>query len=197
MAINHITSEEYAQFKSINRSQKIDAMEMYLIGDDGNRKYNMQEVGLYVFGDVNYSFTVSLIHRCYNFAGQNGGKYRKGCKFERTYGYRVTRKDLEDFIGKYPNGTFENGVTFEDFLIARVENARNSVSMGNGNGHPTNDNNNSVNNDADSVIGCGSISLFILVIMFFKGWLFEHWVISLILCFCVFAGISALKSKEE
>lgn len=124
---NMITSDELAQFKSLAVKKKVDSMELYLIGANGY-KYNMQEVGARVFGDENYSYTVSLIHRCYNFAGQNGGKYRNGCKFEQTYGYRVTRKDIEAFVKKYPNGTFSNGVTFEDFLRTRVNSSQKSTS---------------------------------------------------------------------
>lgn len=111
--------DELNQFKSLAVKKKVDAMEAYLIGINGNR-YNMQEVGARVFGDENYSFTVSLIHRCYNFSGQNGGKYRNGCKFEQMYGYRVTRKDIEAFVRKYPNGTVSQGNKFEDFLKARA-----------------------------------------------------------------------------
>lgn len=119
MARNIITNDELEQFKRIAIKKKVDSMELYLIGSNGYR-YNMQEVGAKVFGDANYSYTVSLIHRCYNFAGQNGRMYCNGCKFEQTYGYRVTRKDIEAFVAKYPNGTFNNGVTFEDFLKKRA-----------------------------------------------------------------------------
>ncbi len=126
MANNVITEDERNQFRSIAFKKKADSMELYLIGRNGY-KYNMQEVGEAVFGDANYSFTVSLIHRCYNFSGQNGGKYRNGCKFEQKYGYRVTRSDIEAFLKKYPNGTFNNGVTFEDFLLTRLKSAQNSV----------------------------------------------------------------------
>ncbi|WP_237266322.1 hypothetical protein [Thermoclostridium stercorarium] len=115
MMNNKITEEEFYQFKKLPVQKKIDSMEAYLIGING-RRYNMEEVGGMVFGEENYSFKVLLIHRCYNFFGQNSGKYAPGCNFERNYGYRVTRKDIEDFVNTYPNGTFDIGITFEDFL---------------------------------------------------------------------------------
>lgn len=123
MSANMTKRDEFSQFKNLSAKKKVDSMELYLIGCNGY-KYNMQEVGERVFGNENYSYTVSLIHRYYNFSGQNGGRYREGCSFERTYGYRVTRKDIEAFVRKYPNGTVDKGVTFEDFLITRVKNAK-------------------------------------------------------------------------
>ena len=192
MAVNDISNDEFAQFKSINRNLKIEAMEMYLIGNNGY-KYNMQEVGKALFGDENYSFTVSLITRCYNFAGQNGGKYRNGCKFEKTYGYRVSREDIEAFVRKYPNGTFGNGVTFEDFLIARVESSRNRGSTQFNEEKSITVNGNSDGDGRDELIGCGFFSFIILVIMFFMGWLFKHWLISLFLISSVILGLISLK----
>lgn len=128
MANNYITDDELHQFKNLPVKKKIDSMEAYLIGVNGVR-YNMQEVGLLVFGNENYSYTVSLIHRCYNFSGQNGAKYKNGCKFEKIYGYRVSRRDIEAFVKKYPNGTYDKGITFEDFLKSRVNAANKSSSV--------------------------------------------------------------------
>lgn len=118
-----ISDVEWSQFNSIPKKQKIDCMEAYLIGKDGKVYRNMQSVGALVFGNEN-SFTVSLVHRCYNFSQQNGGRYKNGCKFEQTYGYRVTRRDIEAFVNKYPHGTFNQGITFEDFLMTRLKSNR-------------------------------------------------------------------------
>ena len=115
----NITEDELRQFKSVPVDKKVVCMALYLIGSP-TRRYNMQEVACRVFGQENYSFTVSLIHRCYNFSGNNGGRYRNGCSFEQTYGYRVTPKDIEAFVKQYPGGTFDKGITFEDFLLARI-----------------------------------------------------------------------------
>ena len=57
-------------------------MEAYLIGINGH-KYKMKEVGARVFGDENYSFTVSLIHRCYNFRGKMAGNIAMGVNLRR------------------------------------------------------------------------------------------------------------------
>lgn len=122
MSNNIISNEEFYQIKGLDVQKIIDSMEAYLIGYNGY-KYNMHEVGKMVFGHENYSFTVSLIHRCYNFFGKNSGKYTPKCAFERKYGYRVTRNDIEAFVVTYPNGTFNLGITFEDFLINRVKSA--------------------------------------------------------------------------
>lgn len=216
MVNNMITSDELAQFKSLAVKKKVDSMELYLIGANGY-KYNMQEVGARVFGGENYSYTVSLIHRCYNFAGQNGGKYRNGCKFEQTYGYRVTRKDIEAFVKKYPNGTFNNGVTFEDFLRTRVSSTQKSTLS------------KSVQNQRQSaprqnqqvqripqqqynyqsqgytktpmtnqklrgiMIAVGSLGAGILLIMFLSGNLFRYWIIALIILFITLRAFGSIK----
>lgn len=210
---NMITSDELAQFKSLAVKKKVDSMELYLIGANGY-KYNMQEVGARVFGNENYSYTVSLIHRCYNFAGQNGGKYRNGCKFEQTYGYRVSRKDIEAFVKKYPNGTFNNGVTFEDFLRTRVNSAPKAPSKQQRQSVPRQNNqvqrmpqqqfnyqNTGYNNDSmmdkqfrGGMIAVGSIGAGILLIMFLSGNLFRHWIIALII---LFITIGAFESTNE
>ncbi len=207
MASNMITSSELAQFKSLAVKKKVDSMELYLIGANGY-KYNMQEVGARVFGDENYSYTVSLIHRCYNFAGQNGGKYRNGCKFEQTYGYRVSRKDIEAFVKKYPNGTFNNGVTFEDFLRTRVNSAQKAntpkAAPKQQRQSPLKQNqqvqripqyqidykNTGYNNDPlkdrkfkGTMIAVGSAGAGILLIMLLTGNLFRHWIIALLVLF--------------
>lgn len=213
---NMITSDELAQFKSLAVKKKVDSMELYLIGANGY-KYNMQEVGARVFGDENYSYTVSLIHRCYNFAGQNGGKYRNGCKFEQTYGYRVTRKDIEAFVKKYPNGTFNNGVTFEDFLRTRVnssqkatspksaQNQRQSVPRQNRQvqGMPQQQYNYQSSGYSNGpmmdkkfrgiMIAVGSVGAGILLIMLLSGNLFRHWIIALIILFITLGAFGSTK----
>ena len=123
---NYITDDELNTFRSLSLKDKVDCMEAYLIGVNG-RKMNMAEVGSYVFGNENYSYTVSLIHRCYNFSGQNGGKYRNGCQFEKNHGHRVNRLDIETFIRTYPNGTYDNGITFDQFLLLRVKGVGNAA----------------------------------------------------------------------
>ena len=192
MVSNTITQEEFSQFKSLSRKKKVDSMEAYLIGVSG-RRYNMQEVGAMVFGDENYSFTVSLIHRCYNFSGQNGGRYRNGCRFEQTYGYRVTRKDIEAFVKQYPNGTFSNGVTFDEFLTARANRARSVPAPSQRRSVPTpkeqkspplvdyqNYNYQPSGDNRFLLIAMGSISVLILLFLLMTGGLFKHWIISLI-----------------
>ena len=211
MVNNDITIEEFNQFKSLSFEKKVDSMELYLIGDDRYKRYNMQMVGLRVFGDENYSFTVSLIHRCYNFSGQNGGKYRNGCKFEQATGYCVTRSDIEAFIKKYPNGTFNNGVTFEDFLITRIRSKgsqyntssvpqyarssapiRQSVSQQNTdpfnqqyNYYPQNYGKNRISTERSKMLmtGLGCIGILILLVLLISGGLFRYWIISLIILF--------------
>ena len=116
MINNIISQDEFNVFKGISTENKVRSMELYLI-----EGYNMKEVGCKVFGKDDRSFSVSLIHRCYNFSGKNSGKYRKGCEFQRYYNYQVSRKDIKEFIYKYPTGTFYNGITFEDFLIDKVK----------------------------------------------------------------------------
>ncbi len=124
MGKKEISIDEFEQFKALQRSDPdkiIDCMELYLIGD-GVRTYNMNEVGAIVLGiEENGSFKVSQIHRIYNFSNSNQGRYRNGCKFEQTYGYRVTREDIEAFTDMYPDGTTEEDITFDDFLLARVQ----------------------------------------------------------------------------
>ena len=118
----NVTMNDINSFQYVSRKQKVDAMTLYLIGDNGV-VYNMQEVEGIVFGRGT-SQTVSMIHRCYNFSDRNGGRYRNGCWFEQQYGYRVTRADIEAFVKKYPNGTYQNGVTFDEFLLSRVQTAQ-------------------------------------------------------------------------
>lgn len=203
MTGNMITSEEFAQFKSLAFKKKVDSMAYYLIGENGYR-YNMQEVGKRVFGDQNYSYTVSLIHRCYNFSGQNGGKYRNGCNFEQAYGYRVTKKDIEAFVKKYPNGTFNNGVTFEDFLRTRVNSAQRVSPQMQSAPRPNQQQYNyqdpGYNNDPMAtlklkalmaVFGC--IGAVILIIMLLSGNLFRHWIISLIILFFTIGAFASIK----
>ena len=213
---NIITSDELAQFKSLAVKKKVDSMELYLIGANGY-KYNMQEVGARVFGDENYSYTVSLIHRCYNFAGQNGGKYRNGCKFEQTYGYRVTRKDIEAFVKKYPNGAFNNGITFEDFLRTRVNSSQKSTSTKPAQNQRQsaprqnrqvqrmpqqqyNYQNSGYSNDPmmdkkfrGIMIAVGSVGAGILLIMLLSGNLFRHWIIALIILFITLGAFGSTK----
>ena len=47
-------------------------------------------------------------------------KYRKGCKFQLEHNYIVSKNDIEEFIKRYPRGTFGNGITFDDFLIEKI-----------------------------------------------------------------------------
>lgn len=216
MASNMITSDELNQFSGLSVKKKLDSMELYLIGANGY-KYNMQEVGARVFGDENYSYTVSLIHRCYNFAGQNSGKYKNGCKFEQTFDYRVTRKDIEAFIKKYPNGTFNQGITFEDFLKTRINSAKSAqlkpqkqtiprqtqrvVQQHQRNIQQYNEqnynysNNNQMSNERVKplMIGIGSISILLLLILLVTGGLFRHWIISLIVLFITIGAFGSLK----
>lgn len=116
---NILSEEELSQFKALAFGKKIAAMKMYLLGN-GEIRYNMSEVGQAVFGGENYSYTVSLIHRAYNFSGNNSGRYRSGCLFEKKYHYRVTGKDIEAFVRTYPDGTCQKGITFESFLLSRL-----------------------------------------------------------------------------
>lgn len=207
MASNIITGDELSQFRSLSVKKKVDCMELYLIGSNGY-KYNMQEVGERVFGNVNYSYTVSMIHRCYNFAGQNSGKYRNGCNFEKTYGYRVTRKDIEAFVRKYPNGTFNNGVTFENFLRARVNNVKKTTQKSVQKRQTmvrkkqyNSKTNNYANFDRFTeeeqvkmvMLATGGMAALILVIMFLSGKLLEHWGIALILFLYMAGAFGACK----
>lgn len=124
-----MSADEFNSFQRIPYKTRIDCMTLYLIGDNG-RTFNMQDIGEMVFGDKNASFTVSLIHRMYNFEGKNGGKYKNGCKFEKTYGYRITRQDIERFVYAYPNGCKDSSVTFEQFLISNLNQRNNNVQNG-------------------------------------------------------------------
>ena len=108
MVNNTISQDEFNVFMGISNETKVKVMELYLI-----EGYTMNDVGYEVFGKDDRSFTVSLIHRCYNFSGRNGGKYRKGCKFQLEHNYIVSRNDIEEFIKIYPRGTFGNGITFD------------------------------------------------------------------------------------
>lgn len=215
MANNYITNDELKQFRSLSKKKIVDSMEAYLIGVNG-QKYNMQEVGAMVFGSENYSFTVSLIHRCYNFSGQNGAKYRRGCKFEQTYGYTVTRKDIENFVRKYPNGTFAQGIIFDDFLKTRInlpaakpqnQNVQRRIppvqQAYTPQYNPTNDRyidkeNNQPNNATLRlmVIVQGSIGVLILLILLVTGGLFRHWIISLIMLFFSLGSFSMLNDYK-
>ena len=199
MGNNYITDDELKQFKSLPFKKKIDCMEAYLIGVHGV-SYNMQDVGIYVFGQENYSYTVSLIHRCYNFSGQNGGKYCEGCKFEQVYGYRVTRRDLESFVKKYPNGTFERGISFEDYLLSKVKDAKQSESVpvsrtvkddfpkstryyqtSFGDKIITNRNKLEVlERIRYLLVTLGSVGLLVLLLLLMSGNLLEYWVVALI-----------------
>lgn len=203
-----ITNDEFRQFKSLATKKKVDSMELYLIGANGCR-FNMQEVGAKVFGDDNYSYTVSMIHRCYNFSGQNSGKYRNGCKFEQMYGYRVSRKDIEAFVKKYPNGTFNNGVTFEDFLRTRLNNTQKFTQQV-FSGQPEqvkqqyNYQKNNYIDDPDVnrqlkgiMVFILSVGTLILLIMFFSGNLFKHWIVSLIVLFFTIEAFVILKDNDR
>lgn len=191
MAGNIITEEESAQFRSLSVKKKVDSMELYLIGANG-RRYNMQEVGAAVFGDANYSYTVSLIHRCYNFSGKNSGLYRDGCRFEQTYGYKVTRRDIEAFVQRYPNGTFRNGVTFEDFLRTRASAAQRAPAEQYG--QPAQwDGQMDTAKMKSTMIIAGGIGALILLIMFLTGNLFKHWIIAIVVLLFTLGAFTSLK----
>ena len=167
----NISEAEWKQFRSVPAKEKIDCMETYLIGVPG-RRYNMKEVASLVYGNENYGFKVSMIHRCYNFNGQNGSKYRNGCKFEQTYGYRVTRKDIEAFVRKYPDGTFNKGITFEDFLLTRIKEPGKTYSEASSvqaEEQPPNDRMRFI------LIGIGSIGILIILLIFASGGFLKHW----------------------
>lgn len=114
---NDLTSNDIQNFKHINEHDKIRCMDAYLIRGIGN----MQDVGMSVFNNRNASHTVSLIHRAYNFSLRNGGRYKNGCAFEKQYNYRVSINDIEVFVRAYPNGCWQGGYSFEQFLIERAE----------------------------------------------------------------------------
>ncbi len=124
MSINY-TDNDRKKFKSFSEKQKIDCLETYLIGHQG-QNYNMTQVGEMVFGESS-SYDTSTIHRAYNFDGDNKGLYKKGCRFEKTYGYEVTRRDIEAFVKKYKNGTLDLNITLEEFLLTRIGNVKKQV----------------------------------------------------------------------
>ena len=214
MASNYISDDEMNQFRSIPFKRKADCMEAYLIGRNG-RRYNMQEVGALVFGDQNYSFTVSLIHRCYNFSGQNSALYRNGCRFEQTYGYRVTRKDIEAFLKQYPNGTFQTGVTFEQFLKSRVNSGNRAAGRAtaqtvnrpdrpaarpqSGKRPPANSPSMYDSEPMDRekmrrwLIAVGSIGALVLLMLLVTGGLLRYWVISIIVFLLTLGAFSMVK----
>ena len=109
-----ISESELQQFRSFDPALKANVMEAYLI-----RGMKMNEVAK-LFFNSDYSFDVSLIHRCYNFSDRNSGRYSANSNFVRKYGYRVTKRDIEEFINIYPDGTFKQGITFDDFLLKKI-----------------------------------------------------------------------------
>jgi hypothetical protein len=109
-----ISESELQQFRAFDPTLKANVMEAYLI-----RGMKMNEVAK-LFLNSNYSFAVSLIHRCYNFSDKNSGRYSANSHFVRKYGYRVTKRDIEEFINMYPDGTFKQGITFDDFLLKKI-----------------------------------------------------------------------------
>lgn len=198
MPNNVISADEFSQFRYIPIEKRIDCMQIYLIGINGVR-YNMEETARKVFGKSNDSFTVSLIHRCYNFSGKNSGKYREGCLFEQKYGYSVTRRDIEDFVKKYPNGTFQMDMTFEKFLLMRKDtenyNVRNQPRSKNvqKNQKIIADNAKDTNETNDFGIIIFIIGVIGLLILLFTGNIFEHWIISIVLFLMVWVGIDDMK----
>lgn len=125
-----IKTDEMRRFKSLSVKQVCDSMGLYLIGTSVGT-YNMKDVERMVFGAENLGYTVSLIHRVYNFAGKNRGRYKKGCAFEKKYGYQVTTADTIAFVQTYPDGCAGTSITFEQFLTSRVNNARNKQTVTN------------------------------------------------------------------
>ena len=204
-----ISENEFNTFCSLDFKTRANCMEAYLIGLN-NRMYNMEEVGSLLFNNKNYSFTISLLLRCYNFSGKNGGNYKNGCSFEKKYGYRVSRQDIEALLSTYPDGIFNTNITFEQFLISRVNNAINinqpqsynqvqnqNIDMLNNNFFQQNNSKNTNNStfSADDglgiVFGIGAaLAFIILVIMLFTGNIFHHWIISLICLFIIVASFS-------
>ena len=156
------------------------------------------EIGRKILNDKNGSFTVSLIHRCYNFSGKNSRKYREVCKFEQTYGYRVTRRDIEDFVRTYPNGTFQTGITFEDFLKTRIGRAPQNTAESDSEYWAPDEldlsdysSKKRSSNDEEDALGAGLlviVSIIVLIILFRTGGLFKHWIISLI-CVIMLVGV--------
>jgi len=196
-------------------------MEAYLIGING-RKYNMEKVGAMVFGNKNYSWKVSLIHRCYNFSGDNSGRYGPGGQFERTYGFSATREDIEDFVMTYPDGTFDLGISFDDFLLEKMNEEiiqepeiqsiprtnpyrynvpnSNSYSYAQNSGAYNYGDNQAYKEGTGVMIAIGCVCAVILLILLFTGNLFKYWVLSLIvLLFTIgaFGAISILQDDDS
>jgi len=198
-----ISEEEIYHFRKIPVQDKIDSMEAYLIGVNGH-KYNMEQVGAWIFGGDRPSFTVSLIHRCYNFTGVNSGKYAPGCEFERKYGYRISREDIEAFVLTYPNGTHHLGIHFEDFLKDRINNARARAPKGEHipSSKPLqfdvpNSNTNGYGEKTEYrgegmlfFVGMGLLGALILLFLFLTGNLSRRWPISLTVLFFTIGGLS-------
>jgi hypothetical protein len=131
----------------------------------------------------NYRFKISALLRCYNFSGKNGGNYKSGCSFEKKYVYRVSRQDIEALLSTHPDGLFNTDITFEQFLISRVNNARNinqpqsynqvqnqNIDMLKNNFFQSNNSNNITSNDNEVMVmvlgSTVSLGFIILIIMF-------------------------------
>jgi len=93
---NIISESEQQQFKSFAPALKASVMEAYLI-----RGLTMKEVAQLYFNSE-YSFAVSLIHRCYNFSDRNSGRYGPNSYFVKKYKYKVTREDIENSLINIP-----------------------------------------------------------------------------------------------
>jgi hypothetical protein len=119
----NFTDNDFNNFRRFDFETRADCMELYLIGKN-NCTYNMQEIGELVFKNKNYGRSVSVITRYYNLNGVNSGIYKNGCSFEKKYGYRVSRQDIEALLRTYPDGLYNTDITFEQFLISRVNNAK-------------------------------------------------------------------------
>lgn len=124
------TDNDWNEFTRHNSKEKINVMCRYLLINGANMKI----VGTDVYGDKNGAYTVSMIHRCYNLGGENGGRYAPSSKFCREYG-EVLPEDIEEFVYKYPNGiTHTNqvgtGIELEEFLKEKTA-QRNSYANNN------------------------------------------------------------------
>lgn len=122
-----LSVEQQKEYERIKSKTKVDLMELYLLGDGKGNYYNQLEVADRYFHNAEKEDIVSLVHRANGIEREGAfqtkkGLYRPGCKFEKEYDYRVTRRDIEDFIQKYdPKGSVYYGDTFEDWLIRRAE----------------------------------------------------------------------------
>lgn len=118
------TDADWNSFNSVTLTseKKIEALCRFLLGTNES----MGDIESSMFGNKG-SFTVSMIHRCYNIKTQfygHQGRYAPSSKFCREYG-EVLPKDIEEFVYKYPNGIIHTnqvgtGIELEEFLKERI-----------------------------------------------------------------------------